>query len=356
MDRLDSPERKRIVAAGFALPADFKPESAAAIGEANPHLEMPVLEVFGNLNPSPYGSGRSASVLALASPRQLREYVSAAVAAGIEFNYTLNLSSLGNCEYRPKARRKLRAFIEDIIACGVSRFTVTLWTILDLFDGLDVKVTISTVAAVQSPVVMHLLARYPFVDRLCLPEFLNRDLRSISLLQRHTGLEISAIANSFCLLYCPFRTAHYDFESHAGSLQEGVPADFLGHVCDAVRRADPAMFIRSPWIRPEEIDLYLKAGISLFKFGGRELPGTDFLRSVRAFNARQHEGDLIDVLLGFSTARAMYPVQLPNRSLDELMPRILARKSGCHPLDCPACRLCDRWAASHLAHDRTSDL
>ena len=333
--------------AGFALPADFRPETIAAIAEANPHLEMPVREVFGNLNPSPYGSGRSASVLFSVSRRQLQEHVSIAVAAGIEFNYTLNFSSLANHEYRSQARQELRRFIEDIIDCGVRRFTIALWTVLDLFEGLDVKLTISTVAAVQSPVIMHLLARYPFVDRICLPEFLNRDLRSISLLQRHTGLEISVIANSFCLLCCPFRAAHYNFESHAGSSEEGVPVDFLGHVCDSIRRADHAMFVRSPWIRPEEIDLYLKAGVSLFKFGGRELPGTDFLRSVHAFNARHYEGDLIDLLLGFSPARAMYPVQLPNRSLDELMPRMLARRSGCHPLDCPACRLCDRWAASH---------
>lgn len=337
--------------AGFALPADFRPDSVAAMAEANLRLEMPVLEVYGNLNPSPYGSGRSASVLASVSRPQLQDYVSAAALAGIEFNYTLNFSSLANREYQPEQRGALRAFIEDIARCGVRRFSVALWTILDLFDGLNVKVTVSTVAAVQSPAVMHLLARYPFVDRLCLPEFLNRDLRSISLLRGNTGLEISVIVNSFCLLYCPFRAAHYDFESYAVSPQEGAPSDFLGHVCDTVRRADPAMFIRSPWIRPEETDLYLEAGVSLFKFGGRELPGTDFLRSVDAFNARNHDGDLIDLLLGFSSARAMYPVRLPNRSLDELMPRMLARKSGCHPLDCADCGLCGHWAAPHVAWD-----
>ncbi len=348
MDRLDGLERKaRGIMAGFALPADFRPDSLAAIAAANPRLDMPVLEVYGNLNPSPYGSGRLASVLACVSRQQLQEYVSAAAMAGIEFDYTLNFSSLANREYQPDQRRALRNFIADIAGCGIRRFSVALWTVLDLFDGLDVKVTVSTIAAVQSPDVMHLLNRYPFVDRICLPESINRDLRKISLLRRNSGLEISVLVNSFCLLYCPFRAAHYDFESHSVSLQEG-PCDFLGHICDTVRRADRTTFLRSPWIRPEETDLYMKAGVSLFKFGGRELPGTDFLRSVAAFNAKQYDGDLIDLLLGFSSARAMYPVRLPNRSLDELMPLMLARKSGCHPLDCADCGLCERWAASHM--------
>ncbi len=113
--------------AGFALPADFRTESLAAIFEANPRLELPVREVFGNLNPSPYGSGRAGSFLPAVTPRQLGEYVASAAHAGIEFNYTLNFSSLANREYMPEHRVALRRFLEDMIRCGFHIFATSGW-------------------------------------------------------------------------------------------------------------------------------------------------------------------------------------------------------------------------------------
>jgi len=334
---------------GFALPADFRSESLSAIAVANTRLEMPVREVYGNLNPSPYGSGRLGSVLPVVSRDRFIEYVDCAANAGIEFNYTLNFSSLANREYTPEGRASLRSFLEDLAGIGVHRFTVALPTFLDLFDGLDARVTISTIAAIQSPVAARLLEKYPAVDRVCIPESLNRDLRKVELLRRQIGLDLSALVNSFCLLQCPFRAIHYDYESHAvDGPGDEVPCDFLGRLCDQIRQADQAMYVRSPWIRPEEMDRYLAAGINLFKLGGRELPQTDFLRTVEAFNARRYDGDIVDLLLGFSSARGMYPVRLDNRSLDELMASMLARTAGCHPLECPACGLCERWSVRHL--------
>lgn len=326
---------------GFSVPADFRPETIAALADANATLDLPVREVYGSLNPSPYGSGRRPGLVAPVTAEELRRYIVCAAAAGIEFNYTLNFSSLGNREYAE--REELRRFVEDLAGLGVRRFTVALPTVLEVFAGLmEVRVTISTILAVQSPVAVGFLEQFPWVDRLCVPESLNRDLPKLSRLCRATRLEISTIVNSFCLLWCPFRAPHYDYESHA---PEG-PHDYLGRVCDSVRRRDPAAILGSPWIRPEELDRYLGLGVRLFKFSGREMPEAAFLRSVRAYNERRYEGDLIDVLVGFSAARRMYGIRLDNRALDRLMPRILARRSGCHPLYCDRCGICSSSEAA----------
>jgi collagenase-like PrtC family protease len=320
---------------GFAVPADFRPETIAALAHANATLDLPVRQVYGSLNPSPYGSGRRAGLLRTVTPEELRRYIACAAAAGIEFDYTLNFSSLGNREYG--GREELRRFLGELAGLGVRRFTVALPTILDVFADLpEVRVTISTILAVQSPVAMRFVEQFPWVDRVCVPESLNRDLPKLERLCRATRLEISTIVNSFCLLWCPFRAPHYDYESHA---PEG-PHDYLGRLCDSVRRREPAAILGSPWIRPEELDRYLALGVSLFKFSGREMPRPDFPRSVRSYNERRYEGDLIDLLTGFSAARSMYAIRLHNRALDRLMPRILARRSGCHPLYCDECGVC----------------
>ncbi len=320
---------------GFAVPADFRADTIAALAQVNTTLGLPVREVYGNLNPSPFGSGRRAALVTPVAPEELRRYIACAAAAGIEFDYTLNFSSLGNREY--SQRPELRRFVEDLAGLGVHRFTVALPSILDVFADLpEVRVTVSTILAVQSPVAMSFFEQFPWVDRLCVPESLNRDLPKLGRLCRSTRLEISTIVNSFCLLWCPFRAPHYDYESHA---PEG-PSDYLGRFCDSVRRREPATILRSPWIRPEELDRYIALGVRLFKFSGREMPGPDFLRSVRAYNDRRYEGDLIDLLVGFSSARRMYAIRLDNRALDRVMPRILSRRSGCHPLWCDRCGVC----------------
>jgi collagenase-like PrtC family protease len=326
---------------GFAIPADFRMESIAELERANAAMELPVREVYGCLNPSPYGSGRRPGLVARVSAEELRRYVECAAAAGIEFNYTLNFSSLGNREYAE--RGELRRFVEDLAGLGVRRFTVALPTVLDVFADLpEARVTISTILAVQSPVAVRFAEQFPWVDRLCVPESLNRDLPKLARLCRGTRLEISTIVNSFCLLWCPFRAPHYDYESHPA---EG-PQDYLGRICDSVRRRDPAAILGSPWIRPEELDRYIALGVGLFKFSGREMPGADFMRSVRAYNTRRYDGDVIDLLTGFSAARAMYALRLDNRALDGLMPRILGRGSGCHPLYCDGCGVCSSAEAA----------
>jgi collagenase-like PrtC family protease len=319
----------------FSLPADFRPETIAELARANAALSLPVREVYGSLNPSPYGSGRRPGLLMPVTPEELSRYIASAAAVGIEFNYALNFSSLGNREYAERAQ--LRRFVEDLVGLGVRRFTVALPTVLDVFADLPgVRVTISTILAVQSPVAVRFLEQFPWVDRLCVPESLNRDLPKLARLCRMARLEISTVVNSFCLLWCPFRAPHYDYESHAPEAQH----DYLGRVCDSVRRRDPAAILSSPWIRPEELDRYIALGVSLFKFSGREMPNPAFLRSVLVYNERRYEGDLIDLLAGFSAARRMYAIRLENRALDRIMDRILARRSGCHPLYCGRCGIC----------------
>src|SRR5512135_807837 len=116
---------------GFSIPADFRPETIAALTHANATMDLPVREVYGSLNPSLYGSGRRSGLITPVTPEELRRYVACAAAAGIEFNYTLNFSSLGNREYA--GREELRQFLENLAGLGVRRFTVALPTVLDVF-------------------------------------------------------------------------------------------------------------------------------------------------------------------------------------------------------------------------------
>ncbi|MGE5663048.1 MAG: peptidase U32, partial [Deltaproteobacteria bacterium] len=60
--------------------------------------EYPVVEIFGKLREDAVGGGRAPYQLAPVTRKRLAEHVRQARSAGIEFNYLLNASCIGNRE------------------------------------------------------------------------------------------------------------------------------------------------------------------------------------------------------------------------------------------------------------------
>ena len=106
----------------------------------------------------------------------------------------------------------------------------------------------------------------------------------------------------------------------------------------------PVEVLKAPWIRPEDVDLYLSSGVSFLKIGGRGLSGADFPRMVRAYRQRWIEGDLVEFFQGYSPNAFWKLFSLPDTSVRDVLPQILARPMGCNGDECPDCLLCEEWA------------
>lgn len=137
--------------------------------------------------------------------------------------------------------------------------------------------------------------------KLVLDRSLNRDLdelAQIALLihQAHPGLHLEVLANEGCLPYCPFKLSHDSYIALANLV--GVDQTHALN-CDlgCMRLLDehPHRILQSPFIRPEDIDLYLYH-IDTIKLCGRTLGPEFLMKTIRAYRARRYDGNLLDLM------------------------------------------------------------
>ena len=137
--------------------------------------------------------------------------------------------------------------------------------------------------------------------KIILDRSLNRnldELAKISLQMHHNfpGLKMEALANEGCLPYCPFKLSHDSYIALAnidGQDQTHVINCDIG--CMRLLDEQPYRLLQSPFIRPEDIDLYLYH-VDTIKLCGRTLE-TDFLiNAITAYRARRYDGNLLDLM------------------------------------------------------------
>ncbi|WP_051553582.1 hypothetical protein [Desulfobulbus elongatus] len=137
--------------------------------------------------------------------------------------------------------------------------------------------------------------------KVILDRSLNRDLDELARIcltirRSVPGLKLEVLANEGCLPYCPFKLSHDAYIALAN--MEG--RDQTRHLnCDigCMRLLDeqPYRLLQSPFIRPEDIDLYLYH-VDTIKLCGRTL-GPDFLiNAITAYRRRRYDGNLLDLL------------------------------------------------------------
>ena len=325
--------------AKFSVPSDYKLETIEQYALFNKSGDMRVDETYGSLNPSLLNSGRSSSVIPLVDIAQLKEYVSLSYKKGIKFNYVLNISCASNRELFEESRLEIEAFIQSLINIGINRFTIVSHTFLSVFSKFqNIELSISTISQLYKPQGIKFLKSFLNVKRLCLPEFMNRDIRLLQkTIKLGSPIEFSVIINNMCLLECPFRHQHYNYYSHKHP-DNGPDPNIIA--CSNVRLNNPESLIKSPWIRPEDIDLYLSKGVSYFKIAGRGMRNSNFIKMLEIYQSRKYKGNLIKLFRAFSPNDYWDILELPDELVAPIMKNILSKKGGCHEIDCDDCNIC----------------
>ena len=84
----------------------------------------PVYEVYGKLTTDYFGGGRPAFYLPEVNRPRLARTVKMAHERGIQFNYLLNASAMGNTEYTRIGQRKMEEMLDWVDGIGVDSITV----------------------------------------------------------------------------------------------------------------------------------------------------------------------------------------------------------------------------------------
>jgi len=261
---------------------------------------FPVIEVYGMLNSSLVGGGRPSIVLPSVSRRCFTSYVKRVHSLNMEFNYILNAPCLNNLEYTYKFKHALIKYLSWMVEVGVDSITVSIPYLVELvkrrFPGLKIK--ISAIAQVDSLRKVKAFENLG-ADEIMLVSSLNRDFSLLETMQKSTKCKLRLILNDLCLYQCPFMFYHYNVSGHASqncSPLKGFYIDYCFLKCHKIKLGSPDEFLKSRWIRPEDLSVYEKLGIDCFKISGREKHSAWILNAVQAYSRRSYDGNLIDLI------------------------------------------------------------
>ncbi len=292
-------------------------------------------EIYGAHRTSITGHGRPAYRLPQVDPDVFEGHVSCARQLGLRFNYVMNAPGFGGREQDPGWLREVSNFLQYLAGCGVSGVTIAHPILLQFVkrEFPDFRLNVSLIAGVDTVAAARKFEDLG-VDVINLNPFtINRDFDALRGIRRAVRCELELYANIPCLDHCPRRVAHYEYSGRA-SQETGNPEvkqdPFLMR-CSYTFLSEPVEFLRSPFIRPEDVSAYREVGMDILKLSDRTESTQFLLGTARAYAEGKYDGNLFDLIfrggrkirsgLGLAqpglVAREI-PVVIKNPVLDEL--------------------------------------
>lgn len=366
--------------------------------------DYPVTELFGKLQTDAVGGGRAPYQLGKISRRQLSDHVRHVRDSGFAFNYLLNASCMGNREITRKGQKEINKLLDWINDIGVTAVTVASPFMLQMIKARHphLKVRISVFGGVDRVRKAQMWEELG-ADCIVLDSILvNRELETLREIRKAVKCDLELMANNNCLTGCAMSPMHMNTLAHAGQAwheNKGFFIDWCFLKCTEMKLRNPVHYIRSEWIRPEDLPLYEEMGYDLFKLAERDIPTEMMMLRVKAYSERHYDGNLLDLIQAYAfkgvkenhsyykhglgwllrfilrpslanplrmlplkrlaELRGMTrpiegkpPVYIDNRALDGFMERF--KTTSCVGVDCEECLWCHEFAAKAITIDETS--
>ncbi|MBU1862067.1 MAG: U32 family peptidase, partial [Candidatus Omnitrophica bacterium] len=264
--------------------------------------QLGITETYGKLAIDEIGGGRPASGLPVVSKRRAANHIRNLHAQGITFNYLLNAVHCNGQEFTKTGRNEIYKLLRWLHDMEVDMVTVSMPYLLRLIKDKypSLKVCVSTNAGVQS------VGHAKFWERIGADEitlshvFVNRNFVQLKLIREAVSCPIRLIANIACMSQCPLFNSHTIWDTYASQKSScGRAGLFMCYYiiyCRYMRLINPSEFIRSPWIRPEDVSEYEKRGIDKIKLVDRKCSTENIANITTAYHNRRYKGNLIDLL------------------------------------------------------------
>jgi len=331
----------------YSVPADFKKETIDAYDRLNhAYADSRVIETYGNITiGNEIESGRPVDILPQVDLTGLQYYVDYSKQRGIDFNYTINASYMGNKEFTKEGIDKIYQFLGKLYQAGVRSLTVTLPSLIEVITWFpyDFHIKGSTIYQVIN-VNKALELKKMGIERMVVDESINRNFSVLKRIREAVGDGIEIIVNSVCHKDCSYRMFHYNqIAGDSIEVSSGCSNSYYPHKCLLRRYKNSSNLLKLTWVRPEDIKYYTSIGIHYFKLQGRPrvLKG-DPVRAVEAYFKEDYQGDLFELLDLFAPISS-FTVPVENKKLEGFIKHFYDNPGFCRR-DCAACRYCESVA------------
>ncbi|NVM52543.1 MAG: U32 family peptidase [Candidatus Helarchaeota archaeon] len=258
-----------------------------------------VKNVFGKMPLDIIGGGRAHQVLPTVDKEGVKRHVEEAHKRGLTFTYLLNANCLGNIEHKPEEQGKIYNFLGWLSDIEVDAVTLTNPILIRLVKKSfpKLKIGVSVFAQVSS---IQMAQAYEDMgcDLITLPYFLNRDFKLLESIRKAVKCELQLFVQNACMHSCTTAIAHGCFMSHASQVAQGndLVMEYYAANCALIKLRNPEEYIKSRWIRPEDLRIYKSLGYSRFKITDRSRSTSWLLNTAKAYNNGKYEGNLADIL------------------------------------------------------------
>ena len=259
----------------------------------------PVYEVYGKMTSDIIGGGRPSVILPDINRKRVKRYVSLAHQEGLEFNYLLNSSCLDNSEVTRPGQKRIRKLLDWLAECKVDSVTVSHPLLMRMIKkGYPFKIRIGTYAKVGN-VQTARQWEDKGADSICLSPNCNREFELLEKIRKAVSCDLQLLVNTGCAYSCAMDLTHNNMIAHAsqsGHKSRGFYIDYCTFRCTADKLLNPVNFIRSTWIRPEDLVHYQRIGYNNFKIVGRNSTTESLKLRTAAYREGRYRGNLLDLI------------------------------------------------------------
>ncbi|AHY25008.1 peptidase [Pectobacterium bacteriophage PM2] len=266
-------------------------------------------EVYGSTRAMAFVAARPDFRLPDVDQSFLENYVARCNELGICFNYTLNTINPGSkrelVEWKKKA---IQDYVQYLWSIGVYRVTVANPIIMEIIREVntDIQFEISTIMHIDAVTQIKYLHDQYNIKKVCCGIHKNR---SVSFLKQaanfcnDNGIIFEVLVNEFCsnagkgyTTHCSYRDSCYIFHSTDITADD---AQSLGGYpmqhCIKARDTDPFNWLRTRFVRPQDLSLYRDIGITQFKVSGRTGSTEYIIKVLEAYSSEKFEGNLLEL-------------------------------------------------------------
>lgn len=258
--------------------------------------------IYGKLDTDFLGGGRPSCVLMKVTKSKVKKHIGEIHKEGLRFYYLLNASCLGNREWVKKGYEEINKLLNWLSEISVDGVIIASPYLLQHIKRKhpSFEISISCFANINS------VEKAKFWEGLGASTItlshveLNRNFRLLEKIRKQVRCELQLLVNDNCILDCPLFFYHNNITSHASQntkTQNIFMFDYCRIMCRYRMFSEPINFIRSAWIRPEDLPIYENIGIDRFKLVDRTMT-TDAIRLiVEAYSAKSYKGNLYDLFM-----------------------------------------------------------
>lgn len=318
-------------------------------------------EVYGSLSEDKIGTARSKDRLHKCDYDKLEEHIRICHDKGIKVVYANNALCMGS---NISLDNKFDLFLDHTHRLTESGIDAIIFSLPFFVEQTrkqfpDMDVFVSTIAHVETVKMVDYYQRMG-AKRIILPLDVNRNFQLLKTFTSYDKPEFELIMTDACIYECPYRQNHFASQSHdsiegKGNNRHAEVKHYPFDRCwEHLTQDWPAEFLKSRWIRPEDMSVYEGFGYHHFKISGRTLGERWILKSVRAYLSREWRGNLLEIfpiIPGKCELESESPLVLPNESLAGFLDHFIANGQECS-INCGTrCDYCDAYARGYGGKD-----